>query len=171
MKSNISHNIKKRESPNDKFYTPLSLVSIHLDLVKEYVNHDDVILEPFYGSGNYYNSFDKVFTKNTFEFTEIDLGLDFFEYSKNVDVIISNPPYSCIDKVLEKSVELNPHTISYLIGINNLTAKRIEFMNKHGYNLSKLHVTKVFKWYGMSAIVVFTKSTNNCVSYDRIVHK
>ena len=40
-----------------------------------------------------------------------------------------------------------------------------------GYYLSKLHLTKVFKWYGMSAIVVFTKSSPNCISYDRIVHK
>ena len=171
MKSSISHNIKHKEIPNDKFYTPLPLVKVHLDLVKEFVKDGDVILEPFYGSGNYFNLFKEYFKNNTFDFTEIDLGKDFFDYSKNVDVIISNPPYSCIDNVLKKSVELNPFMISYLIEINNLTTKRIEFMNTNGYYLSKLHLTKVFKWYGMSAIVVFTKSSPNCISYDRIVHK
>ena len=171
MKSNISHDIKKRENPNDKFYTPISLVKIHLDYIKEFVNENDIIYEPFLGTGNYFNLFENSFPKNTFEFTEIDLGLDFFKFNKKIDIIISNPPYSCIDKVLEKSVELQPHTISYLIGINNLTTKRIEYMNTNGYNLSKLHLTKVFKWYGMSAIVVFTKIKNNCISYDRIIHK
>ncbi len=146
-------------------------MKIHLDLVKEFVKDGDDILEPFYGSGNYFNLFKEYFKNNTFDFTEIDLGKDFFDYSKNVDVIISNPPYSFIDDVLKKSVELNPFMISYLIGMNNLTTKRIEFMNTNEYYLSKLHLTKVFKWYGMSAIVVFTKSSPNCISYDRIVHK
>jgi ABC-type polysaccharide transport system permease subunit len=75
-----------------------------------------------------------------------------------------------IDKVLEKSVSLNPHTISYLIGQNNLTCKRIEFMNNSGYYLDKMFFTKIWKWFGMSAIVVFTKkSNNNCIDFDRIV--
>ena len=171
MTSIISHGIKSRETPNDKFYTPISLVKIHLKLVKDYVKDKDIILDPFAGDGKYINLYPDYFKDNEFDFTEIDKGLDFFQYSKKVDAIISNPPYSCIDKVLEKSVELKPHTISYLIGINNLTTKRIEYMNKNGYFLSKLHLSKVYKWYGMSVICIFTKNSENCVSFDRIVHK
>jgi hypothetical protein len=45
-------------------------------------------------------------------------------------------------------------------------------MNNHGYYLDKMFFTKVFKWFGMSAIVVFTKkSKKNCISFDRNVWK
>jgi hypothetical protein len=171
MSSKTNDNIKKRETPNDVFYTPINLVKLHLNFVKEYLGENDIIYDPFFGSGNYFNTYAEVFDKNnTFEYSEIEMGKDFFEYDKNVNMIVSNPPYSIIDRVLEKSVSLNPHTISYLIGCNNLTAKRIEYMNKNGYYLSKIHFTKVFKWFGMSFIVVFTKkATKNCIDYDRTV--
>jgi hypothetical protein len=79
-----------------------------------------------------------------------------------------------IDKVLQHSIALNPTVISYLIGYGNLTTKRIEYMNSKGYELRSMHLTKVFKWYGMSAIVNFVKvdrRCNNCLSFDRTVHK
>lgn len=163
-------NIKKRAEPKDVFYTPTELVRIHLELVKPLVREGDVIFDPFYGQGAYYNLFPEYF-KNTYEFTEIQLDKDFFTFDKKIDMIVSNPPYSMIDEVLKKSVELNPHTISYLIGFHNLTTKRIEYMNTHGYKLVNLHLTKVFKWFGMSVIVVFSKQGENCVSFDRIVHR
>ena len=37
------------------------------------------------------------------------------------------------------------------------------------YGLTKLHMCKVFEWYGMSVIVQFEKDTKNIISYDRIV--
>ena len=172
MKSSINHNIKSRDKPNDIFYTPVPLVNTHLDLVKKYVDDNDIIFDGFYGSGNYFNNYKNFFTNNTFEFTEIEMGKDFFQFNKKIDIIVSNPPYSMLDKVFEKSIELKPHTISYLIGINNLTAKRIEYMNSKGYFLDELHLCKVFKWYGMSCIIVFTnKVKKNKISYDRIVYK
>jgi hypothetical protein len=172
MTSIINRNIKDRTKPNDIFYTPIDLVKTHLMYIKEYVKDGDVIFDGFYGTGNYYNTYPEVFKNNTFDYTEIELGKDFFEYDKKVDVIVSNPPYSIIDKVFEKSVSLNPHTISYLIGQNNLTCKRIEYMNSKGYFLVKLFFTKVWKWFGMSCIVVFSKkSTKNCIDYDRVVWK
>ncbi|MFY8160709.1 MAG: hypothetical protein ACOVNU_05215 [Candidatus Kapaibacteriota bacterium] len=172
MISKINHKIKQRTTANDKFYTPIELVKTHLEYVKEYIEDDDIILDPFYGTGNYFNNYRYVFNFNVFDYTEIDLGKDFFEYNKKIDAIISNPPYSIIDKVFEKSVSLKPHTISYLIGHGNLTNKRLEYMNANGYYLDKLFFTKVWKWYGMSVIVVFTtKSNKNCIDYDRIVWK
>ena len=171
MKSSTYTNIKLRDKPNDKIYTPQSLLKIHLELLTDFVKDGDIVFDAFYGDGRYYNLFPEYFKNNNFDYTEIDLNKDFFLYDKQVDVIISNPPYSMIDKVLEKSIELNPHTISYLIGQHNLTNKRIEFMNGNGYYLVKLHFTKVYQWFGMSAIVVFCKNGINCISYDRQVHK
>lgn len=166
----IHDSIKKRDIAKDVFYTPLSLVKIHLDLVKPLIKENDIVYDPFYGKGAYYNEFPNVFKSNTFVFSEIEMGKDFFKFNDKIDIIISNPPYSIIDKVLEKSVSLNPRVISYLIGIHNLTTKRIEYMNKHGYFLSALHFTKVFKWFGMSIICVFSKG-ENCISFDRIIHR
>ena len=172
MTAVINSKIKKRKTANDVFYTPIPLVKIHLELLRQYVGDNDLIYDPFFGTGNYYNTYKEYFPSNRFEFSEIELGKDFFNYNTNVDVIVSNPPYSMIDKVFEKSVSLNPHTISYLIGQNNFTCKRVAFMNHHGYFLDKVYFTKVFKWFGMSVICVFTKkSVRNCIEYDRTVWK
>ena len=166
--------IKKRDTVKDVFYTPLSLVKTHLEYVKKYIEDGDIIFDPFFGTGNYYNTYNEYFKNNTFVFTEISMGLDFFAYDKKVEAIISNPPYSMIDKVLEKSVQLNPRVISYLIGLHNLTTKRIEYMNKNGYTLISMKMLKVMDWFGMSAIVVFIDSNicnHNCIDFDRTVYK
>lgn len=167
MSSIISHSIKKRNSPKDVFYTPETLVKEHLELIMEYTKEEDKWFDPFYGEGVYYNAF----PTNIKKYTEIAMGKDFFDFKDEVDMIVSNPPYSMIDKVLEHSVSLKPRVISYLIGMGNLTAKRIEYMNKQGYGLAKLYITKVFKWYGMSFIIVFVKGSENCMLFDRKVHK
>lgn len=166
--------IKKRENANDVFITPISLVNQHIDLVKDIIKTepDKVIYEPFFGTGNYYNLLKERFPNNPIEYTEISLDLDFFDFNKKVNYIISNPPYSIIDKVFEKSCSLHPEIISYLIGFMNLTTRRIEYMNKKGYYILSLHLTKVFKWFGMSIIVTFSNQIkSNCVSFDRIVHR
>jgi len=167
MTSEISRTIKRRDAPKDVFYTPETLVEVHLELVKEYAIEGDRWYDPFYGQGVYYESFP---TEHK-DYTEIALGKDFFAYQSQVDMIVSNPPYSMIDNVLTHSVSLKPRVISYLIGMGNLTAKRMEYMNEQGYGLAKLHMTKVFKWYGMSFIVVFVKGAENCMSFDRKIHK
>jgi hypothetical protein len=173
MSSIISHIIKKRETPMDIFYTPASLVKIHLEEVKPFLN-GGIILDPFKGKGAYYDMYKEHFSNCSFDWCEIEEGKDFFDYDTPIDAIISNPPYSMIDKVLEHSVRLNPKVISYLVGYGNLTAKRMEYMNKNSYELCCFHLTKVFKWYGMSAIITFRKVEgvcNNVVKFDRQVHR
>tara|TARA_R110002050_G_scaffold167471_1_gene298264 strand:- start:107 stop:607 length:501 start_codon:yes stop_codon:yes gene_type:complete len=162
-KSNTSHNIKQRETPNDVFITPLKLAKYNIDMI-EY-KEDDVWYDPFKNNGSYYNQFPNENKK----WSEILEEKDFFTFDEKVDIICSNPPYSMINKVLEKSVELNPRIISYLIGVNNLTAKRMEYMENNGYYITKIHICKVFKWYGMSMIVVWEKDKNPIMSYDRVV--
>lgn len=173
MKSSINHKIKNKEKPNDIFYTPINLVKKHLEIITPYIKEKDIILDPFYGSGNYYNLFKDYFKKNNiFEFTEIEMKKDFFKYDKEVDVIISNPPYSCINEVLEHSVKLKPRIISYLIGLINMTPKRIEYMNKNGYILKNIYITKVYKWFGFTGILTFIKENGeNCINYDRVIYK
>ena len=171
--SKISHDIKKREKPNDIFMTPPPLVITHIEYIKHLIQPTDKILEPFSGSGNYLKKIIETWPENEVDNCEITLGKDFLEYEKEVDVIISNPPYSIIDDILKKSVELKPRVISYLIALHNLTPRRIEKLNDEGYILHSLKMIKVFKWYGISCIVSFVKDTNqqNCIDYDRVVYK
>jgi hypothetical protein len=71
---------------------------------------------------------------------------------------------------LEKCIQLNPRIISFLIGVNNLTTKRIENLNKSGYGLSKLKMLKVNDWFGMSFIAIFEKGKENCIDIDRTIY-
>jgi len=131
------------------------------------LKENEIWLDPFKNSGVYYNNF----PTNNKLWCEILEEKDFFEFNEKVDVICSNPPYSLMDKVLEKSISLKPRVISYLIGVGNLTTRRIEMMEKAGYGITKLHMCKVYKWYGMSFIVVFELNKDSIMSYDRTVWK
>ena len=165
MASKTSHSIKKRESPNDVFITPLGLSKRAIDMVG---TNEGIWFDPFKATGSYYNQFP---TENKV-YTEITEKLDFFDFVGNVDVICSNPPYSILDKVFLKSISLKPKVINYLIGIGNLTARRMEMMNDAGYFLTKMEMCKVWKWYGMSVIVQFeTGHTENIITFNRTVWK
>jgi hypothetical protein len=161
----VNHKIKSREVANDVFITPLDLAKTQIDLIDCKVS--DIWYDPFKNSGSYYNQFP---TENKL-WSEILEGKDFFEFNEQVDIICSNPPYSMIDNILKKCIELKPRIISLLIGINNLTCKRIELMNKNNYGLTKIHFCKVYKWFGMSTIVQFEIGRENIISFDRVVWK
>jgi hypothetical protein len=165
MNSKTSHSIKNKVTPNDVYITPPELAKYAIDMIKFKTN--DIWYDPFKNSGNYYNQF----PTDKKKYSEILENRDFFDFNEQIDIICSNPPYSCLNKVIEKSINLNPRVIQYLIGINNLTAKRIEYFNNNGYSLTKIHMCKFFSWFGMSIIVQFEKKKNvqNIISYDRIV--
>jgi len=166
MKSNVGHKIKHRDKPKDVFITPEELSKTHIDMIDE-AYRNLVWYDPFKNSGSYYNQYPCA--NENKKWSEILENKDFFDFNEEVDVIASNPPYSMIDKVLEKSVSLKPMIISYLLGINNLTAKRMEYMESQGYYITKLHMCKVFKWFGMSLVVVWEKGGEPILSYDRKV--
>jgi hypothetical protein len=165
MKTTTNHNIKNRKEANDVFITPLDLSKKQIDYIN--TNENDVWYDPFKNSGSYYNQF----PTDKKVWTEILENKDFFKFNEKIDIICSNPPYSMIDEVLKKSVELKPRVISYLIGINNLTCKRIEYMNNNNYGLTRIHFCKVWKWFGMSVIVEFELNKENIIQYDRVVWK
>ena len=163
MKSNISDKIKKRDKPNDVFITPLALAKKQIDMIEHEPN--EIWYDPFKNDGSYYNQF----PNDNKEWSEILEGRDFFEFTGKVDIICSNPPYSCIDKILHKCIELKPRVISILIGQGNFTAKRLELLEDSGYGLKKMHMCKVFNWYGMSYIIQFEKDHQSIMTYDRMV--
>ena len=165
MSSLISHNIKHRKEAKDIFITPLELAKKHIDIID--YNDEDIWLDPCKNNGSYYNQFP---TENR-EYCEILEDKDFFEYDGNPDIIIQNPPYSLMDKWIKKNIELKPRIISFLIGLGNLTARRIEMFEKADYGLTKMKMLKVFSWYGMSCIVVFEKDKQSIIEYDRKIYR
>jgi hypothetical protein len=170
MMSAKATKIKQKKVPNDVFITPLPLAKKAIDMID--VIQGEIWYDPFKNSGSYYNQFPD---GNEKKYTEILENKDFFDFDEKVDVICSNPPYSMLDKVIEKSIALKPRVISYLIGVNNLTCRRIEMLEKAGYVMTQMHMCKVFKWFGMSFIVQFEKKKSadekGVVGYDRIVWK
>jgi len=165
MSSSISHNIKNRTNAKDVFITPKVLSKIHIDSID--YKDTDLWLDPCKNSGSYYNQFP---TENK-ESCEILEGKDFFEYRGSPDIIIQNPPYSILDTWIKKNIELNPRVISMLIGIGNLTTRRIEWLEKAGYGLTKMKMLKVYKWYGMSMIVNFEKDKESIIEFDRTIYR
>jgi len=166
MTSKTSHTIKKRENPNDVFITPKALAKNHIDMITSLPG--ELWLDPCKNSGSYYDQYPEWVEK---DYCEILEGKDFLEYSGNPDVICDNPPYSMLDKWFKKVIELNPRVYSTLIGVGNLTARRIEWFEKAGYGITKLKMLKVWKWYGMSVIVVFEKGKKSIIEFDRKVYR
>jgi hypothetical protein len=161
MSSKISHKIKNRKESNDVFITPLELAKKHIDLID--YKPDDIWLDPCKNNGSYYNQF----PNDNKDYCEILEGKDFLEYDSYVDIICQNPPYSILNKWIEQNIKLNPRVISFLIGIGNLTHKRIQILENAGYGLTKMKMLKVHLWYGMSCIVVFEKGKKSIIEYDR----
>jgi len=181
MSSTISHNIKHRKKGNEKdvFITPVNLVKNHIvytqTITGECMGYNDIWYDPFKNSGNYYNNFPVEEKKDWAEILE---GRDFFEYEpEELDehnlIICSNPPYSMMDKVYERCIELGAIYISLLVAFHSITPRRIEYMEQAGYAIKFLHICKVFKWYGMSCIVIFDKMADakdeGLLSYDRTI--
>jgi len=166
MNSKTCNNIKKRKKANDVFYTPKLLAKEHID----YLNITDPSkkwLDPSKGKGVYFDQFP---TDNK-DWCEITEGRDFLTYNQPVDIICTNPPYSLINKFIKKSIELNAKTISFLIGLINITPFRLEMFEKAGYKMTGLKIFKVYEWFGMSSFVVFTKKDEgtSLMDYGRTV--
>lgn len=168
MSSTISHTIKHRSNSKDVFLTPVAVAKTMIESIP--AKDGEIWFDPFLGGGVFFNNFPSNVEK---DFTEIAEGRDFFTYSNKVDVIVSNPPYSILDDVFRKTVELKPRLFCYLLLHGAMTPKRMEFIQKHGYGMTAIHTCKVFKWYGMAEIYTFTFGAPMCakITYDRIVHR
>jgi len=165
MSSSVSHKIKRRKNARDVFITPRKLAKVHIDFID--AKDDDFWLDPCRhdANGSYFSQFP---TENK-EWCEILEDRDFFATPHVPDIICCNPPYSILDKWITRCVEVNPRVCSFLIGVGNLTARRIEMFEKAGYGLTKLKMLKVFEWYGMTYIAVFEKGTKSIMDIDRTV--
>lgn len=169
---NSGHKIKYRATPQDKFYTPPELAKSLVPLVpiRKTDSQADSLLDPFKGMGAFYDAFPDGHEK---AYTEIDEGTDFFNLIPDRPFqfhwLISNPPYSNLDDVLEHSCRVARVGFAYLLLGHAITPKRLERVEELGFGLTKIHLCKVFKWYGISAFCVFEKGKKSIIEYDRKV--
>lgn len=75
----------------------------------DYFNPKGIILDASAGKDAFYSKY-----KNEIKHRcEINDGIDFFEWSKKVDWIITNPPYSIYDKFLEHAFNVSDNVVFF----------------------------------------------------------
>ena len=164
-----ANTIRNKDERTDVYVTPESLVRRHLSIF-ENMSHCTV-LDPFRGSGAYFNLFNDYFPHSKYEWCEIEAGRDFFDYTGSPDVIVSNPPYSIIERILDKCFELRPRYISFLLQAHNVTPHRIQKANANGYFVLDYTICRVSRWFGVSVIVTLSRDIlENCIGFDTTKH-
>lgn len=121
-----------RDNPTDFYPTPhWCFENLDIDYTKF-----NTALEPCAGDGRILEFLiDKGLDADYCEITE---GIDFFEYTGTVDLILTNPPFSLAQEFIEKAISVAP-TVIMLLRINFLgSIKRHDFWQK--YPPTALHV-------------------------------
>ena len=108
----------KTKKANDDVATPIHIARKIINLFFPKIYNDEFLLDPFKGNGVFYNNFPK---ENPKDWCEIKEGKDFFDFNKKVDWIISNPPYSIFDEVLEHSFEIADNIV-YLVPLSKVVS-------------------------------------------------
>jgi hypothetical protein len=157
MNSQISHKIKNNKNKDkDKVYTPKEVAEDCINKIKYKIKDTDHLFEPFYGQGVFFN----LFGENPKSYTEIDLGLDFFEIDDDIetDYIITNPPYSIMTDIINKIIKMK-HLKGFGILVNNLTITppRLKKLEDYNFFPSDLYIFKVRSWFGVQYFWFFEK--------------
>jgi hypothetical protein len=131
-----------------------------------YFNPSGIILDPCRGENKvFYNNL-----KNS-EWCEINEGVDFFEYKKQVDWIIGNPPYSIFGYWIKHSYSISKNIV-YLLPtfkiFNALSLMRL-YRDKGGIKHIRMYdVGKDIEWSRSRPIVAcwFQRNYKGNTSYS-----
>src|SRR3990167_1104796 len=157
MNQRLAHSIKHRIYANDEFMTPPELA---VRLVKRLpIKEGQLIIEPCPASGAFIKANSLI----------LPLEGNFYDFDIRPDWIVTNPPYSDLDNWLKHCFEIADVGVALLLGLINITPRRLEMANKAGFGLTQVHLCKVFHWFGISAFCVWEKGKPDIVAYDRIV--
>jgi hypothetical protein len=99
---------------------------------------------------------------------EIEDGNDFYRWTKKVDWVIGNPPFSDGAGFLLHASKIAKKGIAFLGNINfvsSLTVKRFQILQEAGFTLSHIHITSDPRWYGRYYWLIFSKGQNNFISW------
>lgn len=121
---------------NDKVYTPDFIVDEVLSVFMPIVGVEQKILEPFYGGGAFY----KKLPVGRTDWCEIDMGVDFLQQKGFYDWVITNPPYSTFDLMLEPILKICNDAV-LVIPVNKVLSSmpRLMTIDKLGFGIKRIH--------------------------------
>ena len=94
-----------------------------------------VILEPCLGTGNLWAALQGY---GELDWCELDRGRDFLRYTRPVDWIITNPPWSQFGAFLEHSLQLADH-VALMATVNHWwTRRRCQIVERAGFGYRRL---------------------------------
>lgn len=125
----------------DIVYTPRDVVYDCMTAMRAYVVPGDVWSDPFAGTGAFIDQFPSE-TRNVAG--DIMTGQNFFDtQSKSCDWIVSNPPYSLFDSVLDHSCKVCRKGFAYVVSLKKLVVSRLQRTADLGFNVIKLSLFQV----------------------------
>ncbi len=100
---------------------------------------------------------------------ETEDGKNFYAWDMKIDWVIGNPPFNEMKLFIKKGSELAIQGMAWLLsirGFNSLTPKRLKEIYAKGFFLTKIHIVSDSRWYGRYYFLIFTKNSNNFLSYN-----
>lgn len=165
-----SKTISQRENVNPdvrkNHYTSEELAKYCIS--KMNFDKSDVVLDV--GAGENKIWFNNIPTSKK-DWCEIELGIDFFDYNKEVDWCIGNPPFRELWDIIKKSCDLSNKGFAYLMaidGINRLTPKRLSYIKEKGFYIQKINVVCCKRWFGRYFFVIFSKQPNKFMEWSNV---
>ena len=158
---------------DDTYYfhqTPKELCKELIKLV--HLEQGERVLEPFRGEGGFYDVFPDFVEKDWCEITE---GRDYKDYNKEVDWVITNPPFQLNEQSTSKRENAFFKLLKYYTAIakkgiaflgndycfGTLTPKRLKELNASGWYIHNIVCCAVKKWRGRYFFIVFKKEPSD----------
>ena len=108
---------EKKKTPNDVIMTNPKTAKWIVD----YFQPKGLALDPCKGDGAFYDAF-----KCNRDWCEITKGKNFFNYTKKVDWIVTNPPFSIFDDFLLKSFDIAENVVFFCPLTKVFKGKRLD---------------------------------------------
>ncbi len=119
---------------------------------------NDTVLDA--GSGKNKVWFNNIPVKEKYE-CEIEDGCDFYNWTKQVDWVIGNPPFHESWKFTEQAIKVAHKGIAWLVnntGLNSqMTPRRLQIMKDAGFELQHIQVVADKRWFGRYYFIIFEK--------------
>lgn len=150
-------------------YTPKSLAAYVIGYTP--VGPTDTILEPCRGGGSFYDQLPDGRREwcEVGEVQEFGAGRDFFQWTKPVDWVITNPPFHLFWKFVVQSTKVCRKGFSFLISSNPLlsfTPKRLTWLKGQGFAVTRVSVVNVPGWFGRYYVVVLEKGGRSILDWS-----
>lgn len=125
----------KNQPENDLVYTPRCLSKN----IIEHFNPTGILLDPCKGDGSFYDQFPLNCEKY---WCEIQDNIDFFNFNRKVDWIITNPPWSKIRQFILHGMSISDNIV-YLAILNHfLTKARLRDLRINNFCIKEIYGVK-----------------------------